>query len=373
MALLPLSKILDQATKSFLLENKTEFFAPLQLTSVRKADINRLEEEIRDTGFLKVTRYRNEKEGFTRVGRPVEVSFTSKDLLKKRPEIKRVRANWEEAQAIAKTFDLAPFLKNEYTQCLRKAVILPACVRVLEYLQSSSESIKGYYPRQIPHGESTKLIGHEPLLLQLFRYVHPLSSGLSPGLSPGSTGWDDFYHFYGLKQKQQAFQFYADQIELDGVAHNHFYGLIDPDLATRFRFGHQPALIIENEESFHSLRGILQGTVLILGSGKSIAGGDFLKESLVGPVFYWGDIDKAGYEIFRSVYALFPTVVPVCMDLRTIEKYAALIQKMSCEEPSQGLMPILQLEYEKVCKEGIRIEQEQILLEDVIASCRKGE
>jgi hypothetical protein len=87
-----------------------------------------------------------------------------------------------------------------------------------------------------------------------------------------------------------------------------------------------------------------------------------------GPVYYWGDIDKDGYEIFACVRELFPRAISVLMDDLTLQKYTSLIQSLPQAEPSLSNLPAdLRAVYERVCREGIRIEQEKIPLDQILA------
>jgi hypothetical protein len=131
-------------------------------------------------------------------------------------------------------------------------------------------------------------------------------------------------------------------------------------------------LVSFTNKTFLALQEVLEkkkGNVnLIRGHGKAIAAGRFLTAVFQGPVYYWGDIDKDGYEIFACVRELFPRAISVLMDDLTLQKYTSLIQSLPQAEPSLSNLPAdLRAVYERVCREGIRIEQEKIPLDQILA------
>jgi len=86
----------------------------------------------------------------------------------------------------------------------------------------------------------------------------------------------------------------------------------------------------------------------------------FLFESLPQPIYYWGDIDKEGYEIFAHLKSSISSLKPVLMDQRTVDRYLAIHQRKDVFIGPFREVPGLQKEYEYVSRQGIQIEQEQI-------------
>src|SRR5581483_9839124 len=99
------------------------------------------------------------------------------------------------------------------------------------------------FPRQIPHAESSKLILGEPLLLGLYEHSRALAQGEH---TESQKGWDGFFEFYGLRKKPYLFQFFAPEVEVDGVLLEGHHGLIGTSNAPRIRFSPAPLLIVEN-------------------------------------------------------------------------------------------------------------------------------
>ena len=83
-------------------------------------------------------------------------------------------------------------------------------------------------------------------------------------------------------------------------------------------------------------------------------------ERLPSTFFYWGDIDKEGYEIVGYLMERIPDVRPVLMGLSTVGEYKHLsVRKEEYYGPFKNLGS-LQKTYELVCREGVLIEQEKI-------------
>jgi hypothetical protein len=369
MPLLNLEKLLDRAERDALLTSATEFRFPIIFTAAIKDNPAALEDEIRRSGFLKVSRYRDEKEGFARVARPAEVSFGLGELFRKRRDFKNTLQVWHEFKASARSFDIDKLLDREYAICRRRTADLLACGKIFEHLVSHRAEVNGLLPRQIPHGESTKRIGKDSLLLKMFQ--HRIDLG-APDSLPREVDWEEFFRYFGLRKKPLSFRYYSTRVSIDGVSIENFQGVIDETNSSRTKFDTSRLLIVENEESFVALIGELDDVTLVLGAGRAIAAGKFLKDCFVGQAaMYWGDIDKAGYEIYASVAKWWPTIKPLLMDEEALERYGFLGQDVVSEEPREGVLSYLQKPYEAVCRRGVRIEQEQIPFQEVLREIRR--
>jgi len=83
------------------------------------------------------------------------------------------------------------------------------------------------------------------------------------------------------------------------------------------------------------------------------------------PVYYWGDIDKDGYEAFETARQSLKHLKPLAMDMDSIDRYFHLNQKRDSQAPLERDFALKE-EYQRVCREGIRIEQEQLPLTDIL-------
>ena len=353
---------LNKAQKDYLLHRKNIKNYTLKFDEKTKSQIKQFEQQIKKSSFH-ITKYRNIKDGLVKVGRPGQVSISTEKLLYKRPEILEIEKHWNEARDFASSIglELDSFFLKHYSYCLKKSSHLLPTLKVLHYLIAHKGSFDRLFPRQIPHGQSTKLIGKEALLLKLFSHF----------FSPDCLKWEDFYHYFGLQSHCPVFQFFAPFATYDEqVVLSNFDGLFYFKSAPKWTFpGLRGTLIVENQESFYALRERLKSHLLILGSGNAISGGDFLTKVLPAPIYYWGDIDKEGMEIFSYVYDLFKEVTPIGMDLQTINRFSSLIQRVEVNTtPIRKPIHRINDSYDFVCREKIRIEQEQIPLDYILSS-----
>jgi hypothetical protein len=119
-------------------------------------------------------------------------------------------------------------------------------------------------------------------------------------------------------------------------------------------------LIVENLETFYALTPKIKQSLLIWGGGWRLALIRGLLDKLPRPLYYWGDIDKEGYEIYGYLKNQVPEVQSLFMDRKTLRKYASLHRKRDLfEGPFRNLYE-LQDVYEFVCREGLQVEQEKL-------------
>lgn len=366
---------LDRAQRDFLLESRTCFEYSLRFTRAIRTDHDRFERELRGHNFLRFTAYRTARSGHAHIGRIAGIGFDASDLLTLRPYLAETQRAFTLAREHSRHFDCATFLRTRYQDCLRKHIMLEDCVHILNFLIENRAEVFGLYIRQIPHGRSTKLIGNESLLLAMYaRYRVEQESGHERYVEsrPIDIQWADLYADFGLIQKPFALQFYADSILLDGQGLRDFHGVLTESNARRYDLRDVCfAIIVENEETFFALATRnncdLTGMLVICGSGAAIAGARFLSRVLQGMrVYYWGDMDRAGYEIFAAARAILPDLKPLLMDVNALNRYRHLAHSAIQSAGGQRQIPDLDDAYRNVCANGIRIEQEQIPIADAL-------
>lgn len=110
------------------------------------------------------------------------------------------------------------------------------------------------------------------------------------------------------------------------------------DLSSQTLPGHN-LLLVENERCLHQLPRI-PDTIAVLGCGRNLS---WLKASWVGGkrIGYWGDLDTWGLGLLSEARNLAPDLVPILMDLATLEKYQeslAVIERVPFgDESPEGL------------------------------------
>jgi hypothetical protein len=205
-------------------------------------------------------------------------------------------------------------------------------------------------PRQIPHGQSTKLVGKQALLLRLFSYWRDQPSQ-----------WSDFYDWFGLIDQPPEFRIFAPTCLVQNNRLREFQGLLAKDWADDFEFsGLSGTLIVENLETFHALAKLSRATLVVWGGGWKAAHLRPLLPCLPRPIYYWGDIDKEGYEIFGLLKSADAGIHFALMDFTAIEKYRSIHQRKEISLGPYRSVAGLQAEYEYVARRGIQIEQEQM-------------
>lgn len=357
-------KLLDQAEKQYLLEGGDSFKFSIRHTRSVRENFPAFESNLKRFSFLRITAFRNIRQGSVRVARPSEICIYLPDLLRMRPELRTVRECFEQAKKSANRTKVDEFIRINYAECRRKFMTIKPVVEVLEYIMDNRETIAGKFPREIPHRHSTKIIGHERLLLRLFRFT------IGTEKSRTST-WKEFLDYFALRTKPISFQFYASSVIREGLRLNGVHGIINQDNLPKWDLcAFRAALIVENEESFLALRDRFKDCLILFGGGDMIGAGDFLKDNLPPLVLYWGDIDAAGYEILARVHEMLNNVEPVCMSMSYIYRYRQVRvprehRRQSGESPA-GEIQILNREYQFVRRFNISIEQEKLSIDDVV-------
>lgn len=370
-----IEKYLDKAAKQYLLEENVEkFIFPIKHQQIIKENFKEFEKFLAKNPYFHIIEHRDVKEGFVKVGRPSKIALSCKDLLKLRPYLKKVKDSWQLLENKCHLFDFKKFCQSNYSLCFQNWEKMEILIDILNYLHTNKEKLQGLYPRQISHGLSSKILGKESFFLRLYGEYQ---KGQGVSQSEVVTSWNDIYQELGLKNRPVPFQFYTQQIQFESKQLDNFHGILT---ATNFKKYNLPdfknILIVENEESFYPLHGQLPETLIILGSGKRVHALKFITPAISPStkIYYWGDIDKEGLEIFAGVYQIFHPknkIIPLLMDMETIKKYDHLKQVVKktysadLADTTVREIPLLQAEYNYLLASGILIEQEQIPLHQV--------
>jgi hypothetical protein len=342
--------LMDQAEREHALNGISELILPVRRRPGMPDFYEKLEEALREQDLLEIAEYRMVKEGFVRLSRPSKLKLPLAALVKHRPHLP---ALFREISFWRRDFpDLAveAALRQFYRELTADPALTRSCFEVLAYLLRYKDKLRGLLPRQVPHSESTKLIGRESLLLRLFNAWR------------GEAGsWEHFFRFFELLERPVEFRFYAPVCRFDSAELNGFHGILTEDSATRFRFmGNAGTLIVENLETFHAEAALSRDRLVIWGCGWKV----LLLRRLCGewprPIIYWGDIDKEGYEIYGKLKEQIPDLKSTLMDRKTIESHIhASIAKPPFFGPFRSAAD-LQSEYQYVSEHGLCIEQEKI-------------
>jgi hypothetical protein len=313
-----------------------------------------LESELQQNPDIEIRNFRSVKDGFTSISRPAIIGFSNQVLLKHRPYVGSLR---RELGRLNERFlhlsDIFSFAENYYSEVTQDLKSFESCLEILDYLSKNRTSIEGLLPRQVPHGQSTKLIGKNPLLLKLFGFY-----------LQKQVYWADFFSYFRLLDKTPEFRYYAPRVNIQSKKVENFHGILSESWVDSCDFSDlSGTLIVENFETFFSLSSYSKNTLILWGAGWRAARLKNLKRKWPEPLFYWGDIDKEGYEIFAYLKKSWPDLQALYMNEATIKKYHHLIQKkessLSTINPGLKLFE-LQSAYDFVVQKGIQIEQEQL-------------
>lgn len=350
-SLIPVEDYLNRAERDYVLEGKTQFEFPVRARSTEPDYYVRLDQELQTQKHFKVLAYRSVKEGFVKTPRPSIIGFDIDFLFRQRPYVNLLRSHLHQLAQSFSFFSVLDFARSNYVDCSQNPEGLSAAFEVFQYLLHHKDDIIGFMPRQIPHGQSTKLIGREPLLLRIFNFWFK-QNGLT---------WFDFYRYFQILDKPAEFRFFAPHCLCQNSPMIGFHGLMAIEWHRQFLFPQlDGTLIIENLEAFYRLTPEVKNTLLIWGGGWKAALLKQLLPHMPTPIFYWGDIDKEGYEIYAFMKKSYPPLKPLLMSRETLITNKSLVQKKDVFQGPFRIVPDLQNEYEDVCLKGWQIEQEQL-------------
>ena len=343
---------LDQAEKAFVFDESDEFLFDLRRPAGDLDYYEKFEREVLLQNLFQVSQFRWVREGRVKISRPSQIRLSKESLLKERAHLEGVHEDFQRLIRSSAEFGLRDFLKSNYWELKYQTETVESCVQVLRYLESHLEEIRGLSFKQIPHGASTKLIGKENILLRIFSSWKKVTAT-----------WSDFYAHYKIAPRAIEFRFFASKCRWrQGAVLEDFQGVISSQLVKNYSFENlDRTLFVENYDAFMGLSSKPSSCLLVWSGGWRAVALRRIFQFLPRPFFYWGDIDKEGFEIFGHLLELDPHIRPIMMDEGTIEKFPHLIQKKPpFEGPFRALGPYQKI-YESVCREGLFIEQEQLL------------
>jgi hypothetical protein len=329
---LDVTKWLDEAKKAFLLQGASEFHFTLRRRGDPETFYRSLEAELRAWPQLKITRFRSVREGYVKIARPSQVSFSLSFLRSMVPGIDR------DAEIVSKAFSYAitdqsgeslrwpEFWNQNYSLIVGNLDELVPSINIYQHLMTHRNELNGLRPREVSHGESSKLIGKSSLVLALLRW----------GFNEKALTWEQAFDKFGLIDQKQEIRFFAPKVQFRGVELRELHGIISEVQADHWSFdGVEGMVIIENYESFLSLAEKVQNHLLIWGQGWKIISMSSFLSRFDCSIHYWGDIDSEGLEIFLRLNAVLPKVQPLGMTLELLNMYSAQVQKLTDASSSE--------------------------------------
>lgn len=341
---------LDNFEKEYIFNNAEEYcFQVRRNKSIPNFDVI-LESQIRKIQGVEVHQYKTVKEGYAKVARPHTIGIGIDFLMHERPYLKSQKNIYEKLWKDFTYFSLKDFCLKNYKDVSQDLALLQECLQLYEYMVKHSDQIQGMAPREVPHGISTKLLGREKLLLKLFSFWKPTLSD-----------WNQVFKYFGIQKRPTEFRVYSPSCRFQTKELIHFHGLLFQEILPSFDFSDlKGTLIVENLELFYQLVPFSKKHLLIWGSGWKVASLISWASALPRPIYYWGDLDKDGYEIYGHIKSRFPNLQNLCMEMKTLEKNKSFLQKKDTYLGPYAYVPDLQAEYEFVCREGYRLEQEHL-------------
>jgi hypothetical protein len=349
---------LDLAQEDYLLRRGNKYTVAIRKRPGASEDYVELEHFLRDHPLVKVTDFRRVKEGRVYVSRPCELTISWEALINYRPLVKSLRQEVDDWRK--DLFEMGvceSFLSDNLSLCLRSPGVTRACFQVFSYLLDQRLSANtDLLPRQLPHSESSKLIGRESLLLKLFSKWRG-----------ESASWSDFYRRFRILRTALEFRIFAPVCILQGHEVANFHGLVSSNWSDQFDFSLlEQTLIVENFQTLQALAPFANKTLLVFGSGWAASQLLELESMLPKPAYYWGDMDKEGYEILAHLLEKNIELQPILMDDAIYQKFHHLgVTKPSYFGPFKSLPIGLRQPYEAVCKNGLLIEQEKIPISEL--------
>jgi hypothetical protein len=277
------------------------------------------------------------------------------------------RAFVADNQLIQKSFpSLVDWLAIQTAEVISYSGKWPQLIQVVAYFLQNPRP--GLFARELPlQGLGTKFVeNHKAILYSLLNKLLPAEA-----IDETETGIAQFEKRFGLRTDAPRIRFrWLDQ----SFAEKYTGGLEDVSVPIN-EIAHKAwqikrVLIVENKINLlkadvYLTIPAMQGTMAIFGSGRAaalLAGIEWLKKA---EILYWGDIDAEGFEILDNLLQFFPNASAFCMDVETLQAFAAAVTKGSGAK-SKTLLHLSATHrelYEQVCSENIRMEQEQVGLD----------
>ena len=271
--------------------------------------------------------------------------------LGKAVEVQRLRSQL--ALAREQCPELEPWLAANPARVVEFSPVWPDLLKVCRYFIEHPRP--GLYARELPVAVDTKFIErHAGILRSLLDFLLPTAA----------KGKEErFEERFGLRHDEPQIRF-----RLLDESLREALGVPFPDVAlpvSRFReLGWRGLRVIvsENKMTFLTLPPVTNG-VGIWGAGNAAAllhEASWLRDC---DLFYWGDVDGAGFEILGRLRQRFPRVRSLLMDLATIEcRSVSCVVVPRCPQPPalDSLTAEEAAAYAHVTQHGLRLEQERI-------------
>lgn len=350
-SVLDFESLLDKASREYLIEGGNEFLFEVRKKKDHDDFYERLDQELAQQKYLKIKSFRSVKEGKVHMPRPSLLSLQLTDLLNLRPELREIKKTLDQAESLSRHIEFKDFLQKHYTSVIGAVGILCPCLEVFNFLTTNREAVAGLLSRQVPHGQSTKIVGKEFLLLLIYRF----------SLQEPSLSWDDFYQDFKILGENSEFRFYAPRALWRGEEVREIHGVLAREWDQPWEFPLKGTILVENYQSFLSLVPKVHNHLLVWGQGWKAAQVFTVKAHFPSPLYYWGDIDREGLEILNVVASKSQEKVePLLMDMETFLKHKHIAQRLNRKATSVKNLTLLPEVYEQVCRENLRIEQEQV-------------
>jgi hypothetical protein len=214
----------------------------------------------------------------------------------------------------------------------------------------------GCYPRELPLPIGTKFIGdHERILDEMLTAVLPSTSVEASG----ST----FEERFGLRAAEATIRLRM----LDAAAVPAEWPQPLNDVAVprstfaELRLPARRALIVENKFTFLTLPS-LTSTFALFGAGNAVALLAGIEVLRFQELWYWGDLDLAGFHILNRLRHHFPHVRSIFMDQGTLNEHRALAiySDPPIDEEVDRLTEDERTAYMDIKLSKLRLEQEKL-------------
>lgn len=355
---LDLDKWLAVAKKAFLLSGIVEFEFPIRRQGSSEIFYAALERELREAPELQISSYRTVKEGFVKVARPSQIRISMPLLKKAYPDLEDQYRQFQFLREHLAEHRADEFLQKNYLLIVANIREIESVINIFEYLIANKECLHGLRPRELPHSESSKLMGNSGLLLALLRHW----------LQNESLNWEKIFEQFGLVDQKQEIRFFAPTGIFRGTRFTELHGVIYESQRTLWSFeGLHGAIVIENYETFLTVSEKVEHHLVVWGQGwKVISFAQFLN-LLPLQIHYWGDLDSEGLEIFLCLRESCPAIRSLGMHSELLRKYERQIQRL--ESASAGGRKGSKLVgdnssedqlYRSLIESGFRLEQEKI-------------
>ncbi len=249
---------------------------------------------------------------------------------------------------------LIPWIRQHRREIVQVADDLDGLLKVVEYFLAHPRP--GLYARELPIPVDTKFIERNQNILRDWLDI----------VLPPHTIRADEKHFarrFGLQYADPLIliRFLDDTLrEQSGLPWKELAVPLHSLAATPLAC--ERVVIVENKINLLTLPA-LPGTLALGGLGNAVTDLRYLLWLAEKELWYWGDIDVAGFEILSRLRAIFPHARSILMDGQTIHDWRNALGatvRASSSPPPPGLTSTERLACEICLNDGLRIEQEQI-------------